>query len=87
MLSLPPPLEISLPYNILYGDCPPPLKFAAMCLPPLERNPEIYPATITGWPARLLLLGLDSQQLPSLLIDLLISGSALVQFCLLSTQK
>jgi hypothetical protein len=24
--------------------CPPPLKFAAMCLPPLKQNPEINPA-------------------------------------------
>ena len=27
-----------------HGDCICPLKIAAMCLPPLERNPEINPA-------------------------------------------
>ena len=46
-VSPPPPLAIGFPY-IQYGVTPwicicppPPLKFAAMHLPPLERNPEI----------------------------------------------
>ena len=41
------PLEFDFPYNIIW-DCPPfficpLLKFTAMYLPPLERNPEIKP--------------------------------------------
>jgi hypothetical protein len=49
----PPTLEIGFPYKLCnvqlaplgFVFAPPPLKFAAMCLPPgLERNPEINPA-------------------------------------------
>jgi hypothetical protein len=31
---------------LIWGCPPPPLKFAAMYLPPLERNPEINPAHV-----------------------------------------
>ena len=37
-------LEIGLSYNvIIMGIAPSPVKFAAVCLPPRKRNPEIKP--------------------------------------------
>ena len=54
VLSPPPPLEIGLLYiyYIIMGIAPlSPLKFAAMHLSPLERNPEINPACVYDYNA------------------------------------
>jgi hypothetical protein len=50
-----PPLEIGFPYSVIcecplgFIFAPPPLKFAAMCFPPLEQNPEINPEWWIVW--------------------------------------